>query len=388
MLAKSHSVTKWQPTKRIMFLAARHLDNITMIKPASTTTMTKANTKQAAAVAAKETAPAVHSDSDDDSQDSLLENATAAKGSVSKATKTKESQQQKHHKNIESTIIYIGHLPRHFQEHELLVLLKQFGSVLHLRLSRSKKTGGSKGYAFVQFGESSVATIVANTLSGYLLDGKRLVCHVVAPDQVHKHMVHQFVKPKRVVQPKERSLEKVQAISQKLLERQAQRKEKLAAMGIEYEFDGYAAVSKSKPTTETKRKESVESAAAASSKVFPPSESATTSKKRKTSMDSSDKTTSKRKGSVDSAPSATDTASGSSKTGSERKRKDSIGSAATTSETLARKQQKHVKESVVIVDGSVVQADVKPSKAVKDPQSERKAGKKKEKRSSDRRKST
>ena len=42
-----------------------------------------------------------------------------------------------------SSVIYIGHLPRGFEEHELRQLLKQFGKVVKLRLVRSKRPGNA-----------------------------------------------------------------------------------------------------------------------------------------------------------------------------------------------------------------------------------------------------
>lgn len=51
---------------------------------------------------------------------------------------------------------------------------KQFGVVTNARVIRSKRTGNSKGYAFVEFKEISVAKIVAETMNNYLM-GKRLI---------------------------------------------------------------------------------------------------------------------------------------------------------------------------------------------------------------------
>ena len=56
--------------------------------------------------------------------------------------------------------------------------------VLRVRLSRSSKTGNSKGYAFVEFADEDVAKIVAETMQSYLLYGRLLQCHLVDPEKV------------------------------------------------------------------------------------------------------------------------------------------------------------------------------------------------------------
>ena len=58
----------------------------------------------------------------------------------------------------------------------------QFGTVTNLRLSRSKRTGASKGYAFIEFGDAETASIAAKTMDKYLMHGKQLVAHVVPPE--------------------------------------------------------------------------------------------------------------------------------------------------------------------------------------------------------------
>lgn len=61
----------------------------------------------------------------------------------------------------------------------------QFGTVTRLRVSRNKKTGASKHYAFVEFASAEVADIVAKTMDKYLMFGHILQCRVIPPEQVH-----------------------------------------------------------------------------------------------------------------------------------------------------------------------------------------------------------
>lgn len=61
----------------------------------------------------------------------------------------------------------------------------QFGTVRRLRLSRNKKTGASKHYAFIEFANGEVAEIVAKTMHNYLMFGHILQCRVIPQEQVH-----------------------------------------------------------------------------------------------------------------------------------------------------------------------------------------------------------
>lgn len=151
--------------------------------------------------------------------------------------------------NQPSAVIYIGHLPVGFEEREITVFLNQFGAVKRARVSRSTKTGRSRGYAFVEFSDDEVAKIVAETMSGYFLLEKRLVCHILPNDKVHELM---FARPKRVPTKaekqkkaraetnKQRSADALKGITAKLVKREETKRKKLAALGIDYDFPGYA----------------------------------------------------------------------------------------------------------------------------------------------------
>jgi nucleolar protein 15 len=142
-------------------------------------------------------------------------------------------------------------LPALFGEQELSIFLKQFGNVLNVRVSRSKKTGGSRGYAFCQFQDPDVANIVAETLSGYLLFDakqhirKRLVCHVVPNDKVHPKLFYgRIANKKKITQPTKASTTSSRSlpeITARLVERERQKRKALEAAGIEYDFPGYEA---------------------------------------------------------------------------------------------------------------------------------------------------
>ena len=112
-----------------------------------------------------------------------------------------------------------------------------------------------------------MAKIVAETMSGYFLLEKRLVCHVLPNDKVHELM---FVRPKRVPTKaekqkkartevnKRRSADVMKEITVKLVKREEKKRKKLAELGIDYDFPGYtasaASVAGSNNSSKKKRK--------------------------------------------------------------------------------------------------------------------------------------
>ena len=64
----------------------------------------------------------------------------------------------------------------------------QFGDIKRLRLSRNRKTGRPKHYAFIEFSSTQVAKIVAETMNNYLLFGHILKCAFVPKEQVHENL--------------------------------------------------------------------------------------------------------------------------------------------------------------------------------------------------------
>lgn len=92
-----------------------------------------------------------------------------------------------HHSSSDkrSRVIYLGRIPHGFYEDEMRAYFSQFGQVTRLRLSRNKKTGASKHYAFIEFAYPEVAEIVAKTMDQYLLKNCLLQCKLVPPERIH-----------------------------------------------------------------------------------------------------------------------------------------------------------------------------------------------------------
>jgi nucleolar protein 15 len=187
---------------------------------------------------------------------SLLDKATArvrdtikkkAQKKAAAAAKTKKVSKNTPVKK--SSVIYIGHVPHGFYEDQMRGFLSQFGAVTRLRLSRNKKTGRSKHYAFVEFEQRSVAKIVAAAMNGYFLAGRRLVCHVVKRDNVHEKMFKGSNRkfrpiPWRLIEKQRHNAPKSEAQQKKvvgtLLSKEKRKRDKLKELGIDYEFPGYS----------------------------------------------------------------------------------------------------------------------------------------------------
>jgi len=146
-------------------------------------------------------------------------------------------------------VIYLGHLPYGFFENQMKRFFSQFGVVTRLRLARNKKTGNSKHYAFVEFLDPIVAKIVADTMHGYIMFSRVLVCKVIPPDQVHpemftrsnKHFVHPTRRMHKEKVNKERSIDETTKRSLRLLGKEERKRKKLEALGIDYNFPGFKA---------------------------------------------------------------------------------------------------------------------------------------------------
>jgi len=91
-------------------------------------------------------------------------------------------------------VIYISHVPHGFYEKAMRAFFGQFGTVTNLRLGRSKKTGRSCGFAFVEFKYREVAEVVAESMNNYLMFDRLLKCSVVPKERTSKAIFRGKVK--------------------------------------------------------------------------------------------------------------------------------------------------------------------------------------------------
>uniref|UniRef100_A0A8C4TU33 Nucleolar protein interacting with the FHA domain of MKI67 n=1 Tax=Falco tinnunculus TaxID=100819 RepID=A0A8C4TU33_FALTI len=152
-------------------------------------------------------------------------------------------------KELTPGVVYVGHLPRWLCEPQLYQYFQQFGTVTRLRLSRSKKTGNSKGYGFIEFESDDVAKIVADTMNNYLFSERLLKCQFMSPERVHENLFKNsnkiFRKPSL---PAVRRYNKIRSLVQKarmtkrLLRKEKLVRKRLAEKGLDYDFPGFVSL--------------------------------------------------------------------------------------------------------------------------------------------------
>jgi nucleolar protein 15 len=144
----------------------------------------------------------------------------------------------------------------------------QFGTVTRLRLSRNKKTGHSKHYAFIEFSDEEVAKIVAETMNNYLLFGHILKCAIVPRDNI-EHVENLFkgankrfkARPAAKIAKAALEAKKTEEKWTKKIDAENRKRKKinqrLKNKGIEYEFEAPEA-KKADPTPEVPAIEAAE----------------------------------------------------------------------------------------------------------------------------------
>lgn len=110
-------------------------------------------------------------------EQSTTEQKAAGKGHTVNLTKDDADAPAKSTKK--RGVVYIGRLPKLFQEYEVKKYFSQFGDILRLRISRNKTTGASRHYGFLEFKDYKVAKIAADAMNNYLLLGQLLKVHVI-----------------------------------------------------------------------------------------------------------------------------------------------------------------------------------------------------------------
>ena len=136
-------------------------------------------------------------------------------------------------------VVYLGHVPNGFFETEIRNFFSQFGKVRRIKLFRSKKTGNSKGYAYVQFESMDVATVAAEAMDGYLFGDRKLVAHVVSKEKCHSGMFLPYKKKPETtkkIYENETAEQATKRAYSKLLRSDKKKMDRIRASGLEFEY--------------------------------------------------------------------------------------------------------------------------------------------------------
>lgn len=149
-----------------------------------------------------------------------------------------------------SKVVYLGHIPHGFYEKQLKEYFSQFGRVSKVRLSRSKKSGASKHYAWLEFASPEVAGIAAGAMDGYMLFTQKLQARQLSKDEVHPQLFKganrvfkkmPWAKMERERHNRDLTQEEMEKRTQQAVERDARRQQRIAKAGIEYEYESLEA---------------------------------------------------------------------------------------------------------------------------------------------------
>jgi len=148
-------------------------------------------------------------------------------------------------KKKERGVLYVGHLHTEFEEKELKGYFGQFGKIIRMRLSRSKKTGNSRGYAFLEFDDVKDARIAAKTMDKYLMHERLMKCFIIPKEKVHAELwrgANKSFMPFAMHRSLRRKYNTVKKSSEKLnkvMMRRQQKDEKLRAALKEIGIDNF-----------------------------------------------------------------------------------------------------------------------------------------------------
>jgi len=143
-------------------------------------------------------------------------------------------------------IVFLKSVPDGFYEDQMRDYFTQFGTVRNVRLWRSKKTGKSKGIAWVEFVDMNAASVAAQTMDNYLVFGHLMKCCLLRAAQVPPQLFERrFARPPRPHVASERAARNQNTAAPSTLARQRKRHnrtvktrtQKLAALGIVYGDD-------------------------------------------------------------------------------------------------------------------------------------------------------
>jgi RNA recognition motif-containing protein len=162
---------------------------------------------------------------------------------------------------IQPGLIRLSGLPYGFFERELYSYFSQFGIVTRLKLIRSKKTGGSRGYAYIEFEDEDVARIASETMNGYLMFRSLIKSRLMDRNKINIEKLFQnwkrlftvkTPKQKRALYNRLQSDEQIEKGNQRRAKKLLKQQNKLAAAGIKYDLTDFIPLKAIKKNKEEK----------------------------------------------------------------------------------------------------------------------------------------
>jgi RNA recognition motif-containing protein len=77
--------------------------------------------------------------------------------------------------------LFVGNLPFSATEDQLRESFGQYGEIVDCKLISDRMTGRSKGFAFVEFAEESMAAAAIEGMNGKDMEGRAMVVNVARP---------------------------------------------------------------------------------------------------------------------------------------------------------------------------------------------------------------
>jgi nucleolar protein 15 len=141
------------------------------------------------------------------------------------------------------SVLHVSHLPSEYSEKELRAFFGQFGKILKLRLSRSKKTARSRGYGYIQYEMPEIARLAAEATNNYFIGGKPILVEVINHEAVLPGLFRgankkfkDFTLSRESVNRKGHNKKSHASFDSSKLEEDQVRSNRLADAGIEYDF--------------------------------------------------------------------------------------------------------------------------------------------------------
>ena len=95
-----------------------------------------------------------------------------------------------HQDYADSAYIFLGGLNYRMNEGDLVIVCSQFGEVVDCRLARDRKTGKSRGFAFLAYEDQRSTVLAVDNLNGIELCGRTILCDHVKQYKIPKEMMY------------------------------------------------------------------------------------------------------------------------------------------------------------------------------------------------------